>query len=135
MSRPSLPYYTASELSQHSALPSIWLAYFGGIYDVTQLVVDNPGLLVQPLLKFAGQDISHWFDEKTGEVSPHPHISPHHTPYICCPCMHAVAAAGAAVEDTAIEAHLASQCPQHVQRVLIPLSLCACVYVCICYIA
>jgi hypothetical protein len=34
-----------------------------------RLRVRASGLLVQPIIKFAGQDISHWFDPKTKEVS------------------------------------------------------------------
>lgn len=72
-SRP-LPYYSSSEVSEHNVLSDCWVSYFGRVYDLTPLIKENPGLLVQPIVKFAGQDISHWFDPKTKE--PKTHISP-----------------------------------------------------------
>ena len=29
----------------------------------------NAGALADPILDYAGRDVSHWFDEKTGDVS------------------------------------------------------------------
>lgn len=91
------PYYSSNEVAEHNVMSDCWVSYFGNVYDLTKLVQENKGekrccsersmatqrqasqlipcstvlpsgLLVQPLLKFAGQDITHWFDPKTKEV-------------------------------------------------------------------
>jgi hypothetical protein len=94
-----MPYYSADEVARHMVSSDCWVSFFGKVYDLTPLIAQHkglsvpsarscparfqstffpvillfpspaPGLLVQPILKFAGQDISHWFDEKTKEVS------------------------------------------------------------------
>jgi len=69
-----LPYYSNSEVMTHNVQSDCWVSYFGRVYNLTRLIAENKGLLVQPILKFAGQDISHWFDAKTRE--PKSHISP-----------------------------------------------------------
>lgn len=38
-------------------------AVHGRVLDVTKLIKDHPGELVEPLIKAAGCDITHWFDE------------------------------------------------------------------------
>mmetsp|Transcript_20714 Transcript_20714/g.28939 ORF Transcript_20714/g.28939 Transcript_20714/m.28939 type:complete len:213 (-) Transcript_20714:30-668(-) len=64
-----MPYYTASEVAQHNVEEDCWVSYFGKIYDLTKLVEAHKGdELLKPILRFAGEDISHWFDEKTMEV-------------------------------------------------------------------
>lgn len=57
-----MPYYSSAEVVQHNVSSDCWVSYFGKVYDLTELVRENKGLLVQPILKFAGQDISSWFD-------------------------------------------------------------------------
>jgi hypothetical protein len=69
-----LPYYSNSEVAEHNVMTDCWVSYFGKVFDLTSLVQENKGLLVQPILKFAGQDISHWFDAKTHE--PKTHVNP-----------------------------------------------------------
>jgi hypothetical protein len=66
-----LPYYSNTEVGAHNVQSDCWVSFFGGVYDLTSLVAENPGLLVAPILKFAGQDISHWFDPKTREPKMH----------------------------------------------------------------
>lgn len=44
------------------------------MFDLTQLIKQNPGLLANPIIENGGQDVSHWFDEATGE--PKMHIDP-----------------------------------------------------------
>jgi len=38
-------------------------AVHGRVYDVTPLIAQHPGELVEPMVKAAGSDITHWFDE------------------------------------------------------------------------
>lgn len=38
------------------------------VYDLTELIAENRGVLAMPLIQAAGTSISHWFDEKTGDV-------------------------------------------------------------------
>jgi len=56
------------QVAAHSAPDDCWVSFHGDIYDITKLISENEGPLVQPLLKHAGSDISHWFDEVDGDV-------------------------------------------------------------------
>jgi len=69
-----MPYFSSSEVASHNVSADCWVSFFGKVYDLTKLVHEHTGLLVQPILRFAGQDISHWFDAKTRE--PKTHIDP-----------------------------------------------------------
>lgn len=62
-----LPYFSSAEVAAHNLASDCWVSYFGHVYDLTSLVKEHAGLLVQPILRFAGQDITHWFDAKTKE--------------------------------------------------------------------
>jgi len=61
-------YYTPAEVSAHDTASSLWVSSFGLVYDLTLLVTENPGHLVQPIIDAAGTDISHWFDPVTKQV-------------------------------------------------------------------
>jgi len=61
-------YYTASEVMAHNRADDLWVSFFGRVYDLTNLVAENPGHLVQPIVDAAGTDISHWFDPVTKQV-------------------------------------------------------------------
>ena len=64
-------YYTAKEVSLHNKPNDLWVSFLGHVYDLTPVVKDQDTGekgLVYPLLKCAGTDISHWFDEKTGDI-------------------------------------------------------------------
>eukprot|EP00462_Mataza_sp_D1_P002956 CAMPEP_0175102324 /NCGR_PEP_ID=MMETSP0086_2-20121207/8367_1 /TAXON_ID=136419 /ORGANISM="Unknown Unknown, Strain D1" /LENGTH=223 /DNA_ID=CAMNT_0016377109 /DNA_START=33 /DNA_END=704 /DNA_ORIENTATION=+ len=80
-----LPYYSAPEVALHNVSSDCWVSYFGKVYDLTPLVQEHRGLLVNPILKFAGQDISHWFDARTLEprnyVHPELGVEVPFTPY------------------------------------------------------
>jgi len=80
-----LPFYSGREVADHNVASDCWVSYFGKVYDLTPLVQENKGLLVQPILKFAGQDISHWFDPKTKEpktsIDPSSGLRRVHTPF------------------------------------------------------
>ena len=45
-----------------------WVSIFGKVYELTAFLAANKGPLIAPIVEFAGQDISHWFDERTGDV-------------------------------------------------------------------
>jgi cytochrome b involved in lipid metabolism len=64
-------YYTPYEISLHSSPDDCWVSFLGGVYNMTKVVKDNEGPLVQPIIRNAGQDISHWFDKETGEIKKH----------------------------------------------------------------
>eukprot|EP00742_Colponemidia_sp_Colp-10_P001742 GILJ01001865.1.p1 GENE.GILJ01001865.1~~GILJ01001865.1.p1 ORF type:complete len:239 (+),score=27.01 GILJ01001865.1:45-719(+) len=60
-------YYTPSEVSCHNSGDDCWVSFFYRVYDLTPLVKANRGPLVEPLIRAAGQDITHWFNPKTQE--------------------------------------------------------------------
>ena len=57
----------------------------GKVYNLTSLIESNPGVLVQPIIRFGGTDISHWFDINTKQpktfVDPNTFITIPYTPY------------------------------------------------------
>lgn len=87
-------YFTPSEVAEHNQPEDLWVSYLGYVYNLTPLaqafkgkgmageLASAPGwpafdglrsfsgdLLLKPILEVAGQDISHWFDPKTRDVS------------------------------------------------------------------
>eukprot|EP01136_Pigoraptor_vietnamica_P002180 Opistho-1_new@29777 len=62
-------YFTPSEVEMHSTPTDCWVSFLGRVYDLTSLCEENQGsILLKPIVMFAGKDISHWFDPKTGDV-------------------------------------------------------------------
>lgn len=61
-------YYTPAEVAVHNTHTDIWVSFLGSVFDLTRLVAENEGVLTQPIVKEAGNDISHWFDARTGDV-------------------------------------------------------------------
>ena len=62
-------YLTPNEVAQHSSPhEDCWVSFLGRVYNLTPLIQDNRGELVQPIADSAGKDISHWFDLRTGDV-------------------------------------------------------------------
>lgn len=61
-------YYTPEEVCVHNAASDCWVSIFHKVYDLTALIAEHRGPLTEPLIQAAGQDISHWFDAKTGGV-------------------------------------------------------------------
>ncbi len=73
-------FYTPYEVAQHNTPSDCWVSFLGGVYDLTNLLQvralcetrvsarctdavfeqNNPGVIIEPLIKFAGQDISGW---------------------------------------------------------------------------
>ncbi|CAF3752015.1 unnamed protein product [Rotaria socialis] len=75
-----LPFYIFNELAQHNDSTDAWICIFTYVYDITSLIQKTRGTVVYQLLsKYAGQDISSWFDEQTLEprkrIDPHTHES------------------------------------------------------------
>ncbi|XP_049622148.1 cytochrome b5 domain-containing protein 1 [Suncus etruscus] len=65
-------FFTPSEVAQHNQLQDLWVSYLGSVYDLTPLVEAYKGdLLLKPIVEVAGQDISHWFDPKSGDILKH----------------------------------------------------------------
>lgn len=74
------------QVAAHSSPDDCWVSFHGSVYDLTKLISENEGPLVQPLVKVAGSDISHWFDlallpapegEKAGkDINIKTHIDP-----------------------------------------------------------
>ena len=65
-------YYTPEEVKLHCTADDCWVSFFNGVYDLTKLLADNmrdQSELCVPIAKIAGQDITHWFDLVTQEVS------------------------------------------------------------------
>ncbi|XP_045842367.1 cytochrome b5 domain-containing protein 1 isoform X2 [Meles meles] len=61
-------YFTPAEVAQHNVPEDLWVSYLGSVYDLTPLARKYKGdLLLKPIVEVAGQDISHWFDAKTGD--------------------------------------------------------------------
>ena len=55
-------YFLPAEVAAHNRADDLWVSFFGHVYDLTNLVAENPGHLVQPIVDAAGTDISHWLD-------------------------------------------------------------------------
>lgn len=58
-------YYTNAEVKVHNTANDCWISIFYEVYDLTKLIQENYGHLVDPLIKAAGTDISSWFDPVT----------------------------------------------------------------------
>ncbi|RZC38158.1 cytochrome b5 domain-containing protein 1-like, partial [Asbolus verrucosus] len=63
------PVYAPFEVIIHNTPRDCWLSFLGKVFDVTPVVKNYKNeKYVKPILAFAGKDVSHWFDEKTGEI-------------------------------------------------------------------
>jgi hypothetical protein len=62
-------YFTPNEVAHHNSHTDCWVSLLGNVYDLTALIskhADSP--LIDPIIKYAGEDLSHWFDPKTRDV-------------------------------------------------------------------
>lgn len=77
-SRRPQQYFTPKEVARHNVEDDVWLSVFGRVLDLTKLIAERrrqgEGALVRPLLRFAGEDVTHWFDESTR--APRSHVDP-----------------------------------------------------------
>jgi hypothetical protein len=64
-------YYTADEVMMHNCAEDCWVSIFDQVYDITSLIQANRNTLAEPLIKEAGRSVSHWFDQRTGNVKVH----------------------------------------------------------------
>jgi Cytochrome b5-like Heme/Steroid binding domain len=60
--------YTPEEVAVHNIAEDCWVSIFDKVYDVTELIAENRGVLADPIIRSAGCSISDWFDEKTRDV-------------------------------------------------------------------
>ena len=64
-------YYTAAEVALHCTVDDCWVSIFSNVFDITELIRENKGPLADPLIKQAGNSITHWFDRNTKELKTH----------------------------------------------------------------
>jgi cytochrome b involved in lipid metabolism len=62
-------YYTPEEVKSHNMPNDCWVVIFNEVFDVTRLIQQNYSKEIDPIIKSAGTDISHWFDSLTSEVN------------------------------------------------------------------
>ena len=78
-------YFTEVEISLHKNPEDCWVSIFDSVYNLSDLIKENRGVLAHPLINAAGTSISHWFNEKTGDVKtyidPVRNIEMPYTPY------------------------------------------------------
>ena len=61
---PSSKYFTQEDLSFHCTPNSLWVSLFGQVFDLTELYEQcKENRAVQSLVKHAGGDLSHFFDQ------------------------------------------------------------------------
>ena len=61
-------YYTPDEVKFHNSANDCWIIIFNEVFDLTKLVQNNYSRIIDPIIKEAGNDISHWFDSQTKDV-------------------------------------------------------------------
>ena len=50
-----MKYYTPTEVSQHNCLEDCWVTIHSRVLDLTDLLNENRGSLIDPILKVAGK--------------------------------------------------------------------------------
>jgi len=60
-------FYTPKDVAAHNTANDCWVSFYYEVYDLTKLIQKNYNALVEPIIKAAGTDISHWFNPKTKE--------------------------------------------------------------------
>ena len=58
-------YYTPDEVKVHNSANDCYVSIFGNVYNLTNYIQENYSPLMEPIIKAAGTDISHWFDPET----------------------------------------------------------------------
>jgi len=67
-----LRYFTPKEVADHNTCDDLWVSWLGYVYDLTPLALEYRGdILMNPIIKNAGKDISHWFDKTTKNIKMH----------------------------------------------------------------
>ena len=60
-------YYLPSEVKEHNTANDCYVSIFYEVFNLTKFIQENYSPLMDPIIKAAGTDISHWFDPKTKE--------------------------------------------------------------------
>lgn len=72
MTSKKLPVFAPFEVVIHNAPVDCWVSFLGKVFNITsiirQYIHTDQENIIKPLLAFAGKDLSHWFDEATGEL-------------------------------------------------------------------
>ena len=67
-------YYLPAEVVVHNKPDDCWVSYLGNVYDLTELCnAWKDSREIKPIIASAGKDISHWFDDKTGDIRHYVH--------------------------------------------------------------
>lgn len=61
-------YYTPEETKSHNTANDCWITIFNEVFDLTSLIQNSYSELTDPIVKEAGNDLSHWFDPITKDV-------------------------------------------------------------------
>ncbi|EAY19060.1 Cytochrome b5-like Heme/Steroid binding domain containing protein [Trichomonas vaginalis G3] len=77
-----------SEVALHNTSTDCWVSFLGKVWDLTKLIADNKNDLgIQPIIKSAGTDISHWFNPDTKDIKtridPVTELEVPHVPFDC----------------------------------------------------
>ena len=78
-------YFTNDEIACHNNPEDCWVSIFSDVYNISELIRENRGVLANPLIKAAGTSISHWFKENSRDIKtyidPVRNIEMPYTPY------------------------------------------------------
>lgn len=58
-------YFTPDEIKIHNMANDCYVSIFYEVFDLTHFIQENYSSLMDPIIKSAGTDISHWFDPIT----------------------------------------------------------------------
>ncbi|CAH0555354.1 unnamed protein product [Brassicogethes aeneus] len=77
-------YYGPFEVVVHNSPRDCWVSFLGKVYNITPLItIYSRDPCIKPLLAMAGKDISHWFDEKAGDIQHYIHpVTGNFVPYL-----------------------------------------------------
>lgn len=54
--------YTAAEVAKHAGPDSVWVSYNGGVYDISDFVMEHPGGYTN-IMKAAGGPLETWWSK------------------------------------------------------------------------
>lgn len=78
-------YFTNEEIACHNNSDDCWVSISNDVYNLTDLIKANRGILANPLINVAGTSISHWFKDNSRDlktfVDPVRNIEMPYTPY------------------------------------------------------
>jgi len=102
-------FYMPSEVALHNTPEDCWLSWFGEVYDLSPVLDQNKGVDTKPFIDSGGQDITHWFDNNTRNVSTQSlYVS--HLPHSC-----SCASASARISSDWLTPHWETFCTSHRQ--------------------